>query len=88
MQKKYALNQVEIWSQPNCQACDSGKQLMDSLGIEYNEYNLAQGYREQFFQKFPGCRSVPQFRVDNQWIGGLQEFKMFINDYSKTLKMV
>ena len=83
------IKQVVVWSQPNCPGCDTTKKLLDQLGVPYQVNVIDTPETKQlFFTTLPGARSIPQIVIDGKWIGGLQEFRRFLNDNNKALKMV
>lgn len=86
MQKNF---DITIWSQANCTACDAAKRLLENYNITYKVKTInSLETKQEFFNTFPSLRSVPQIIVDGKHIGGLQELQRFINDNSKTLKVV
>lgn len=81
--------QFEIWTLPNCTACDSAKQLMTEYKINYTAHSIDDAQaKELFFMRFPGVRSVPQIVVNGVKIGGLKELKKYLDDNIKTTKVV
>jgi glutaredoxin 3 len=83
------IKEVVVWSQANCSACDTTKKLLDQLGIPYRVIAIDSVENKQlFFTTFPSARSVPQIVVDGRWVGGLQDFRKFINDNNKAFKVV
>ena len=76
---------ITIWSQENCPACTSAKNLADSLGLSYEVCMInSTETKQEFFDTCKGARSVPQIIVDGVWIGGLHEFKTYISTKSIT----
>jgi len=89
MQKNLRINGVVIWTQPNCPACDTAKKIMEQMQIPYQAQLIDSELTKQlFFKTFPTARSVPQIIVDGVWVGGLQEFRKYLNDNSQALKVV
>jgi len=65
---------VELWSQPNCPACEQAKNLLVSRGIAYQVKMLNVDItKEEFYARLPDARSVPQVFINNEHIGGLAE---------------
>jgi len=90
MKIKSNQNKAEVWSQPNCPACQETKRLLTSYAIEIEEYMLGETYTKQdLIKKVPNARSVPQIFVDGQYVGGLLELKrkFAIHDNHKTTQM-
>ena len=60
-----------VWSKPACPYCDKAKNLLKHKGIEYEEKNIAQGYKIQdLLEMVPNARTMPQIWLDNEHIGG------------------
>jgi glutaredoxin 3 len=70
----------EVWGQPNCPGCQSVKTLLDSKALEYDYMCIGVNgiTKEDFFDRAPGARSVPQVFVGNTHIGGLRETQEYI----------
>ena len=85
MQTNLKPKLVTIWSQENCAACTSAKNLAESLGLSY-EVSMINSIetKQEFFDTCKGARSVPQIIIDGVWIGGLQEFKNYLSTKSIT----
>lgn len=61
----------EIYSKPNCQYCDAAKGVFKKLGVQFEERVVGLHLtRDEFFEKFPGQRTVPQIVVGDKHIGG------------------
>lgn len=89
MQTKSRPN-FTVWSQPNCQGCTMAKQLIERSGYQYNELMIGINgvTKEDFFKAVPNARSVPQVFMDGKLIGGFNELKEALLDYTKTTKVV
>ena len=90
MQTKSNQTKAEVWSQPNCPACQEAKRLLTQYAIEYTECMLGEKYTKQdLIKKVPNARSVPQIFVDGEYVGGLLELKskFAIHDNHKTTQM-
>lgn len=50
-----------IYGQPNCIWCERAKELLDSLIIPYEYYNIVYNREAQweFVERFPGRKTVP-----------------------------
>ena len=71
---------VLIWSKPSCQFCDMAKNLLKSKNIEYEERNIGTDYtKEDLLEMVPMARTVPQIFVDNEYVGGYQELKKYMD---------
>ena len=69
-----------VWSKPACSQCESAKQLLKSKGIEYEEKNIAEGYKIQdLLELVPNARTMPQIWLDEEHIGGYFELEKKLN---------
>lgn len=85
--KHYSTGQV--WSQPNCPACDEAKRLLEKHKIPYAVCELGTpGYsKKELLDMVPNARSVPQVFLNGFHVGGLQELKRLLNDNDQRTKM-
>ncbi len=75
------MNQIIIWSKPNCPYCDQAKALLNAKNIGFEERKIGNGYsREDLLEAVPTARTVPQIFVDGQHVGGFIELRKYIND--------
>lgn len=75
------MNQIIIWSKPNCPYCDQAKALLKSKNIVYEERKIGEGYsREDLLEAVPMARTVPQIFIDGQHVGGFTELRKYVND--------
>lgn len=89
MKQHKIITNVTVWSQTGCAACEQAKQLLAANNLPYTVQMLDSAAQKQiFFTHFPTARSVPQIVVNDTWIGGLSDLKRFIDDYTKTTKVV
>jgi glutaredoxin len=66
----------EIYSRPNCPYCDMAKDVFKKLGVQFEERVVGSDIsREDFFEKFPGKRTVPQIIIRGEHIGGYSDLK-------------
>jgi len=91
MQTKLNPNKAEVWSQPNCPACQEAKRLLNSYAIEVEEFVVGAGTytKKDLIEKVPNASSVPQIFIGGEYIGGLPELKkrFAVNDNYKTTTM-
>ncbi len=79
--KSNKYSTAQVWSQPNCPACEEAKQLLTKHQIYWAECKLGSGYtKEQLFEAVPNARSVPQIFLNGFHVGGLTELKKLLND--------
>lgn len=63
-----------IYSKPNCPYCDMAKEVFKKLNVQYEEHVVgSEVSKEEFYKKFPGCRTVPQIVIADEHIGGYAE---------------
>lgn len=69
------MAKIEIYTGPYCGYCQRAKNLLDSKGAEYTEYNTFMNgdRRTEMVQRAGGRTSVPQIFIDGQHIGGSDE---------------
>lgn len=66
---------IEIYSKMYCGFCHRAKRLLDSKGVEYEEYDITLGgpKRAEMLERKPDARTVPQIFIDEKAIGGSDE---------------
>ena len=65
-----------VWSKPMCPYCDQAKNLLSTKGIEYEERNIAQGWKIQdLLEAAPNAKPMPQIWLDDEYIGGYRELE-------------
>ena len=66
---------VEIWGKENCGFCTAAKSLAESKGISYVYKQMGVDFtRDEVFEQFPAARTFPQIKVNDEAIGGYNEF--------------
>ena len=79
---------IDIYSRDNCPFCDMAKDTMKKHGVQFNEHVVGSDIsREEFFQKFPGARTVPQILINGHHVGGYTDLTewMKTNDLRNVL---
>ncbi|SDR11314.1 glutaredoxin 3 [Natronobacterium texcoconense] len=63
---------VEIYTKEDCPYCDKAKDLFDSKGIEYEEYNVTgdEELFEEMVERANGRKTAPEVFIDDELIGG------------------
>ena len=63
---------VEIYTKAYCGYCHRAKQLLDSKGVAYEEYDITMGgeKRKEMLERKPDAQTVPQIFIDGRAIGG------------------
>ena len=65
-----------VWSKPACPFCVKAKNLLKNKGIEYEEKNIAEGYKiEDLLALVPNARTMPQIWLDDEHIGGYSDLQ-------------
>jgi glutaredoxin 3 len=64
---------IEIYTKPSCPNCVTAKNLLQSKGLEYDEYDVeAEAWAlKALLEGHPDARQMPQIFLDNQRVGGL-----------------
>ena len=67
-----AMAKVEIYTRMACGYCTRAKQLLDSKGVDYTEYDVTMGGpdKAEMLRRKPDARTVPQIFINNQAVGG------------------
>ena len=71
----------EIYGTLNCTYCDLAKKLLAVYDKEYAFIDVAEDedITAAFFNKFPNVNQVPQITEGDQYIGGYNELKQWLN---------
>jgi glutaredoxin 3 len=65
-----------VYSKLQCPFCDKAKALLTSKGYEILEHKIGVNFtKEEFFDKFPGVRTVPQIVIEGRHVGGWTELE-------------
>ena len=72
---------VEIYTKFACPYCVRAKQLLDSKGVAYTEYDITMGgaKRDEMLARVPGARTVPQILINDTPIGGSDDLRALEN---------
>lgn len=66
---------VVIYGKSNCIYCEKAKKLCIDYKLDYEYRNVAQiEYLEEFVEKFPGAKTVPQIIWYDKVIGTYENF--------------
>ena len=71
----------EIYGTLNCVYCDMAKKLLTIYEKEFTFIDVALNgdVTAAFFNKFPNVQQVPQITDGDQYIGGYNELKQWLN---------
>lgn len=75
---------IIIYSKPNCPWCVKAKELMNKLGMKYDEKKLDEDYtRDDLRLLVPENLplTVPQIFVDDNRIGGYEDFAEWCDNH-------
>lgn len=63
---------VEIYTKAFCGYCARAKALLDSKGVDYEEFDITMGgpKRAEMLERAPGAMTVPQIFIDDRLVGG------------------
>ena len=63
---------VEIYTKLYCGYCYRAKRLLESKGVEFEEYDITLGgpKRTEMLARKPDARTVPQIVIDDRAVGG------------------
>ncbi|WP_441004495.1 glutaredoxin 3 [Pseudocolwellia agarivorans] len=69
------MSKIEIYSKGYCPYCKQAKATLASLGLQYEEYEITNSEALQLEMRERSQRTtVPQIFIDNQHIGGGDDF--------------
>jgi len=68
---------VEIYTKAFCGFCYRAKALLDSKGVDYEEFDITMGgpKRGEMVERSNGRITVPQVFIDGRHIGGCDELQ-------------
>lgn len=70
---------IEVYSKDNCPYCTMAKELLQNKGLQYEEHVVGSTIsRNDFLEKFPGVKTVPQILVNGQRIGGYDKLTEWV----------
>ncbi len=66
------MAKVEIYSKDWCPYCARAKQLLQSKGVAFEEYDISMGgpQRQEMIDRSGGRTTVPQIFIDGSHVGG------------------
>ncbi len=77
-----SVPKVEIYTKMYCGYCYRAKRLLDSKGVEYEEYDITLGgpKRAEMMERKPDAMTVPQIFIDDKAIGGSDDLAALERD--------
>tara|TARA_Y100001951_G_C11107699_1_gene165660 strand:- start:50 stop:280 length:231 start_codon:yes stop_codon:yes gene_type:complete len=71
----------EIYGTLNCVYCDMAKKLLAVYEKEYAFIDVIENddITAAFFKKFPNVSQVPQITEGDEYVGGFNELKLWLN---------
>lgn len=79
MQKNY--KNAVVWSQLNCIACNSAKQLLNASGYIVDERIVGEGgtyTKQELLKQIPTARTLPQIFLDGEYVGDFKDLRKFL----------
>ena len=69
------MARVEIYTKAFCGFCARAKRLLDSKGVDYQEYDITLGgsKRGEMLDRSNGRTTVPQIFIDGRHVGGCDD---------------
>ena len=66
---------IDIYTKFGCGFCYRAKSLLDSKGVEYEEFDITMGgpKRDEMAARAPNARTVPQIFIGDTHVGGSDE---------------
>ncbi len=73
---------IDVYTRPGCAHCDNVKTLLNSKNIPYNAYVIEQDITLDDVKKnFPLASSLPIVVIDNIWIGGETQTRIWLSEH-------
>lgn len=70
---------IEIYTTRTCGYCYAAKRTLDSVDLEYTEYDVSTDYEKRaWLVQESGQRTVPQIFVNGESIGGYTELRALL----------
>ena len=78
------MTDIVLYTKPLCVNCKAVKWLLDQNKLDYKEIKIPLDMELAIFmEKFPYVKSVPAMTIDDQFIGGLGQFKDWLKSTGK-----
>ena len=67
---------VEIYGQGACSYCKKAVEVCETYKVPYQYYTVREDITlDEFKEKFPHAKTVPQIKLNGTWIGGFKELE-------------
>lgn len=72
------MAKIEIFSGPRCAYCAQAKELLDSKGLAYEDFDISgdSDHKEELLKRLPRARTIPQIFVAGEHIGGCEDLRL------------
>jgi len=66
------MTEIVIYTRPGCGYCSMAKQLLNSKGKDFQEFNIwsKDEYKVEMEKRTNGARTVPQIFINGDHVGG------------------
>lgn len=66
--------QIKMFTKEVCSYCAAAKDFLKDRQLEFTEFKIGEHItREEFIEKYPDYRTVPQIFIDEQHLGGYDD---------------
>jgi len=71
------IKPIEIYFKDSCPYCHQTKRLLDSKGVKYEAYDIAENpeLREEMIKRSSGRKTVPEIFINDKLIGGCDDLQ-------------
>jgi glutaredoxin 3 len=71
---------IEIYTTRNCGFCAMAKEMLQSQGLKYKEYDVTvDSVKRREMLRRSRSRGLPQIFIDNEFVGGSHELKELLD---------
>ena len=71
---------IEIYGSDGCGFCEKAVELAEELCLDYTYIDSNRSIQE-FSRLFPGAKTVPQIRVNGEWVGVYSDFEEVMESF-------
>ena len=74
------MKAIIVYSMDNCAYCEAAKALLTRKGLDFTEKNISNNdEQKKALMEKTGHRTMPQIFIDDKFIGGYNELKIYLN---------